>query len=163
MAALIATAYRISTMLAKYRHVLWATFILAVLLGALCGCMPVRVINDPARPVPVAPLGRSAPQADGSMVHNQQLRAEAPQLIDYEQPASMPWGSMLSQAASGNWLGLAGTALAGLATAYGVRQRQQRQREAARLRRQRDRLATTDPTRAREELERLRDTEETTT
>ena len=125
------------------------TLVLLLLLAS-AGCIPVRVVNTPALPIPVAPMAIYAPQADGTTAVNPQL-GPPPTPETYEQPR-FNWGKAIGQAASGNWMGLAGTALAGVATLYGTSQRRRRKLEVVEARDDRDRLASQAPEEAEREI-----------
>ena len=90
------------------------------------------------------------PQADGTTAVNPQLGLP-PTMETYEQPR-FNWGKAIGQAATGNWMGLAGTALAGVATLYGTSQRRRRTREVLEVRDDRDRLARQSPEEAEVEI-----------
>ncbi len=126
-----------------------ALFIASVFVGFV-SCIPVRVVNTPALPIPTAPMAVSIPQADGTTAINPQLGV-APTLRMYDRP-DVPWGKALGQALSGNWVGVAGTVVASVAGLYGTTQRRRRQREVLEAREDRDRLAVQNPEEAGREI-----------
>ncbi|MFW6341413.1 MAG: hypothetical protein ACOC00_00145 [Halothiobacillaceae bacterium] len=124
-------------------------FVLAMLL-VLVGCIPVRVTNTPDRPVPTAPMGESIETGEGRTQYNPQL-GPPPEASAYE-TRGFPFMKAAAQAATGNWIGLAGTVVAAVAGGGMVHQRRRRQRAET----DRDRLAVEDPERARIELEEIK-------
>lgn len=123
--------------------------VLATLLISAC-TVPVRVMNDPERPVPTAPMGVAVARDDGTQQLNPQL-GPPPEASAYE-TRSFPLGMAIGQALLGDWVGLAATVVAALAGGGMVHQRRRRQRAEA----DRDRLAALPPDEASKELDNIK-------
>lgn len=126
-------------------------------LGVLGGCaFPVRVQSDPQRPILVAQVGTEKPTEDGGVIHNPQL--PVPELEAYDIP-QFNWGKAIIDVATGNWTGLAASAIAAIAGGYGVQQRRQRAKEVKEARQERDELAELPPEQASPVLRRIKSKE----
>lgn len=123
---------------------------LAVLL---IGCVPVRITNDPSRPVPTAPMGEEIPREDGVIIMNPQL-GPAPTPAQYEQGPSMigTIATAATKLGTGDLVGGGMTLLAGAAAWYATSQRKRRKYEMERHIQERRRLAEMPPDEAAKEL-----------